>query len=497
MMSDKERWEEEKEELQFQLKFAMARETEAGPLLESSAAAKEAAGKEDAEEEITIKEIDSIICERLKDSEADEYLVDGAILSCTSATWKDFDLSDGKVHIEGAEEKEKEGKPTGYLRVWENPMYSNGFHHANVTDTKQGLNIMPFSCNCKEPALSDQEMEISRNKADCQRNGVCKYLMDLEEEWENINFSESLYISKDNEEIPSYKEFEDIDATTSIGAVNVGSLGIRGLQNGKKQGIIMTSVLFCKHGGFIYPVTSGQGYVPGKFHFTLEQLKACGWETATEEDVEKLNAIMQKYGVMSRDSAYMMLATMLAESGCTEKVEGGEALVARMKEIGEDQAWKEYRVNVSNNGNTMGKYNWWNRGAGYMQITGDELQEQFLEYMNDPFDGKDTATYIGNNYPIESAVWYWTKVKMTGEGNLNAYVDANEASKETFLIVQYFVNGFVDGINDTLIYIKTEKEYNIEEGKLISNGKEFPLPNGWENRSLNWKRVEEHMKNEE
>lgn len=445
-MSDKERWEREKEERQFLLKLALAREEEAGFL--------------------TDKEIDRIVCDRLREKENEEelkeYLVDGAVLTCTSAKWGNFYLSDGSsIHLEGAEEKEKKGDPIGILKVQENPMYTDNLHHANVADTKRGFNIMPFPCNCMEPALPEQETDIGRNRADCQKNGVCKYLMDLEEEWENIDFSEPEYIAMGD--APSYKEFDDVDATTALGVAYVGSLRNGGLKNGQKQGITRTSVLFCKHGGFIYPVTSGQIGESDEFQFTLEQLKGCGWETATEEDLRILNGAMLKYGITSRDSAYMMLATMLAESGCTDKIEGGEALLSKMKEKGEDKAWEEYQSNVRGNGNAMSDYNWWNRGAGYMQITDQELHEQFLKYIDDPFDGKDTATYIGNNYPIESAVWYWTKVKKTGKGNLDAYVTENGAWEGMFLVTQYFVNGFQNAKNDVLVKIKEGEDYTINE----------------------------------
>ncbi len=237
-MSDQEKWERIKGEQQSILKRDLAEEIE---------------GKE-----VTDEEAERIICAELEDEDVDEYLVDCAVLSCTSAVWDDFPLSDGeKVHIEGAEKKTKDDKPTGILRVWENPMYTNGLHHANVTDTKQGLNILPFSCNCMEPATTEQEQKIIEYMDKCKKSGVCQYLMDLEEEWENIDFSESEHIAMNA--IPTYKEFSDVDATTSIGGVNVGSLGIGGLKSGRKQGITMTSVLFCKHGGFIYPVDSGQG----------------------------------------------------------------------------------------------------------------------------------------------------------------------------------------------------------------------------------------------
>lgn len=60
-----------------------------------------------------------------------------------------------------------------------------------------------------------------------RKEGTCKYLMKLEEEWENYELAKEFF---------SFTDFE----------------------TGEKPGITMTSMLFCKHGGFIYPITSGQ-----------------------------------------------------------------------------------------------------------------------------------------------------------------------------------------------------------------------------------------------
>lgn len=472
-MDDKERWEKEKEELQFLLKLALAREKEKGFL--------------------TDEDIDDIICDRLKEKDEEEvlkeYLVDNALLTCTSASWWDFKLLyDGRViKTERLPDKVMSGEPTTFLKVCENDMYTDGFRHATVADTKQGLNIKPFPCNCMEFANEDEEKEIVENIEECEKTGVCQYLMDLEDEWENIVL--------DDDDV-SYKEFSNVDPDRGL---NIGSVNVGTGQNEMKQGITMTSVLFCKHGGFIYPVRSGQTDETARFQFTLEQLKGCGWETATEEDVKELNAAMQRFGVISRESAYMMLATMLGESGCTVKIEGGRDLMEKLEtaEREKDEVWQKYIDDLRKKGNTVGEYSWRNRGAGYMQITGESLQQQFLEYMNDSFDGQDKATYIGNNYPIDSAVWYWTEVKKTEAGNLNAYVTENGAWEGMFLITQYFVNGFPTGHDDTLRGIKKKEYYEIKEGKVYSNGDSFGLPNGWDNRSPIWNRIEEYMNNEE
>lgn len=228
-MSEVYAYQEEKGKIQNELKNIMAQE--------NSELAGKGATKEDVEKEIS---------RRLQDGINDEYLVNGAILGCTSATWEDFPLSDGKaVKIDGKDEKQNKGEPTEYLRVLENPMYTNDFRHANVTDTRQEWNILPFPCNCKEAASRAQEEIIKTNKVDCQSHGVCKYLMNLEEEWENIDFKTPYAEFPDGK---MYSWLEEAQAVSTLDRIPLY----------KKTGITMTSVLFCRHGGFIYPITSGQ-----------------------------------------------------------------------------------------------------------------------------------------------------------------------------------------------------------------------------------------------
>lgn len=225
-MDDKERQERDKKNQQFLLKFTLARETLDGAITEEM--------------------IDEEIRKRLQDDVYDEYLVNGALLTCTRAKWGNFSLSDGgSVKIEELSDKLKTGKPTEFLRVLENPIFANGLRHATVADTKQGWNIMPFPCNCRESATAEQEEAIKANMIDCQNHGVCKYLMELEEEWENINFN-----------VP-YAKFPDAKMISMFENEPATEI-LDDLPSKQEEGITMTSVLFCKHGGFIYPLTSGQ-----------------------------------------------------------------------------------------------------------------------------------------------------------------------------------------------------------------------------------------------
>ncbi len=124
-MGDEERWEKEKEEQQSVLKHNFA--------------------KKITKRDVTDEEAERIICAELKDDDKDEYLVDGAVLTCTSATWDDFPLSDGEtIKLDGADKERVKGEPTEYLRVPENPMSVNDLRYATVADTKKNWNIMAF-----------------------------------------------------------------------------------------------------------------------------------------------------------------------------------------------------------------------------------------------------------------------------------------------------------------------------------------------------------------
>lgn len=214
------------------------------------------------EESITKEDIEKEVIKRFNDGVCDEYLVDGAILRCTKATWDDYEMSDGsKVHLDKMEEKKKRGEPQMALSVWENSLFKDGFRHATITDTVKGHNIFPFLCNCRMPAFKSIQEKIKDNMEECQKYGVCRYLLRPEDEWENVDF-----------DVP-YASFSDIQTLGEIGSgqIDYGNDSPKKLFREDKAGITMTSVLFCKNGGFIYPVTSGQTYVAVKDESELEE----------------------------------------------------------------------------------------------------------------------------------------------------------------------------------------------------------------------------------
>ena len=159
-----------------------------------------------------------------------EYLVDGAVLKCDRAMLGPVKINLGNSIVQFQGSNFESAKLTR-LRVKENKQNSNGLCVATVGDAVKGNNIIPFKCNCS--LLPDRQWEIDKikeNIGDCKKYGTCSQLMDLNDEWENM--------------------LSEVNYFTYTDVFEGGSE--------EKEGINMMSILFCKHGGLILPVTSGQ-----------------------------------------------------------------------------------------------------------------------------------------------------------------------------------------------------------------------------------------------
>ena len=151
----------------------------------------------------------------------DEYLVSGAQLRCSMATSK-------KMTIEGRTYVPENPSETTYLECEENRMESGeGKVNATTKDCVVYKNIKPFRCNCRVGPCDDEEKDMLLVDESCLTDGTCKALIDLSEHWDN-------YPSQ----IPHFRYNDE--------------------RFGEVSGITMMSMLFCKHGGIITPVTSGQ-----------------------------------------------------------------------------------------------------------------------------------------------------------------------------------------------------------------------------------------------
>ena len=158
----------------------------------------------------------------------DEYLVSGAQLRCSMATSK-------KMTIEGRTYVPENPSETTYLECEENRMESGGGKvNATTKDCVVYKNIKPFRCNCRVGPCDDEEKDMLLVDESCLTDGTCKALIDLSEHWDN-------YPSQ----IPHFRYNDE--------------------RFGEVSGITMMSMLFCKHGGIITPVTSGQEIVTGRF----------------------------------------------------------------------------------------------------------------------------------------------------------------------------------------------------------------------------------------
>lgn len=184
----------------------------------------------------------------------DEYLVDGARLKCSHAI-REIKVIQGKIYRSVAPDT------TTVLKVTENPKAKccGYLYHATVKDRKVKDNIPPFRCNCDREPHNEKEWAKLEADETCLYEGTCKALIDLEDEWDNL--------------------------PTMTPYLSFGNDGDEELISG----ITMSSVLFCRHGGFITPLTSGQvPWVVGVF--ALDCATSGGPKGALTDEQKEANA---------------------------------------------------------------------------------------------------------------------------------------------------------------------------------------------------------------
>ena len=220
------------------------------------------------------------------------------------------------------------------------------------------------------------------------------------------------------------------------------------------------------------------------FHVSIEQLEEFGWKAITGDKqnyIIKFNRTLNQYGITSKASITMLMATMAHESNFgQDNIEG----MQNGKELLTKDNWKSYIKDVAGNSNLEFD----DRGVGYIQLTGKQTQENFLKAIGRDCDmvnfGMDKVHYIAKYYSLEAAAWFWatTNVVKTGMGSLNDYVNVNGNSEAIFLITQYYVNGFTATDKD-LATIRLGGEYKIKNDQLIVGNNSNPLPKNWRDRS--------------
>lgn len=187
-------------------------------------------------ESVTAEEIEKVFEIYGEEDLFKEYLVNGAILTCEQSTRKpqevkvqdevlNFSVTDNRITA-GDVPVDKD-KVLGKLTVTQTKRAEvRSEKHATTVDYCFDRNIPSFG-NCKNIQYNDSEKEkLLEGAAKDKTHGNCKYLVSIMDEWEDEDLQKSPL------------QFDTID--------------------GMKDGLTMTNMLFCSHGGWIYPVTSGQ-----------------------------------------------------------------------------------------------------------------------------------------------------------------------------------------------------------------------------------------------
>ena len=196
------------------------------------------------EEKATGEKFEELMRNYIEEDKYHQYLVDGAVLRCTAATTDDFTYAEGETVV--SENKDDEVCNIT-LDVHENPMSVNHLIYATVKDTVQQINITPPKCNCRLAVNRNAERKRIIDDMERNKNGVCRHLMDLNDTWDNFEVDGTTYLKKVNAVINLFLSEDGKGIVEGPGDII-----------GEEDGITMTSVLFCKHGGLIMPVTSGQ-----------------------------------------------------------------------------------------------------------------------------------------------------------------------------------------------------------------------------------------------
>lgn len=219
--------------------------------------------------------------------------------------------------------------------------------------------------------------------------------------------------------------------------------------------------------------------IKSKLKMTNEEFEAFGWED-DGKIVEEFNRKFEEYGLTDRSSMIMFMSTIAQESlyGSTV-IEGGR----------DSSTWEAYK-----NKHKLG-YKFEERGAGYMQITWESTQNEFVDFMKKhkgvEKPSSQTRVEFIAEYSLDSALWYWTKKKDQGivdNITLNEYAEKNGTDSEgarenTYIVMQYFINGNLDAVDNNIAdaiknNIKIDSDDDYKNTIRVGNKIYSTLPNG-------------------
>lgn len=217
-----------------------------------------------------------------------EYLVHGAILTCSNATTDIFVLPD-KKEIALDRSMDETARCRMALNVEGNPASTNELSFATVGDTVINENIFPFNCNCMMTDVSREEAEAIANDPECRRFGVCRHLIRLNEKWDNMP-RQTGYMKLERQRLVS----------TAAGVEEIlGESDSKMWVTEEEEGITMTSILFCRRGGLISPITSGQKIEEKVEGISREALRAL-------MELEVLGPYAEKHGYLVTENGTLV-----------------------------------------------------------------------------------------------------------------------------------------------------------------------------------------------
>ena len=208
---------------------------------------------------------------------------------------------------------------------------------------------------------------------------------------------------------------------------------------------------------------------------TRDLMNSFGWlGNISDTEIIHLNEILIRYNITDIRSIRLFLATCAHESGRGRLRLEGLPLFS----------WVSYSIH--------------DRGAGYLQITHRNTHLAFLASVGDGFNGQNTAEHIANNWPWESAAWFWTRMGAnmrpsvrTAPDTLNNFAITHGDALNVFLLTQYAINGWgiVDGVaaptDAAALAILNDSGVNIVNNQNrvhVGGHGSFRLPIGWIDR---------------
>lgn len=173
----------------------------------------------------------------------------------------------------------------------------------------------------------------------------------------------------------------------------------------------------------------------------------------TEEDVLKLNTVLNRYNINTPNRIAHFLAQCDIECG-----KGGKPV----EKYNGDNIFKyfeKYEKSDNKLGNTQPGDGTLFRGGGAIQMTGRDAYKEFATAMGDEKILSDGALYVAQNYFWESAGYYWSIYKPSTASddrfNLNKKCDDGKSVEE--------ITGIIKGSSADYLIRQMAYEYYISQ----------------------------------